>query len=145
MNRRSLAMLVALVSASATLAHQGVQNASINARMDGMSEIAENMKVLGTMTKGAIPFNADAARAAAAAITDHAAPIPTLFEANETDPKPEAKSINWDNFEEVSLKAAELEAIAVGLSSSISSFEDLRPTMGALGDRCKSCHSVYRK
>ena len=112
MNGRNLATLVALVSASAALAHQGVQNASVKARMDEMSEIADNIKVLGTMSKGTIEFDADATRTAAAAIADHAALIPTRFKTKETDPKSVAKSIIWENFEEFSSKAAELEVIS---------------------------------
>ena len=97
MNGRNLATLVALVSASAALAHQGVQNASVKARMDEMSEIADNIKVLGTMSKGTIEFDADAARTAAAAIADSAALIPTLFKTKETDAESEAKPEDDDD------------------------------------------------
>jgi len=126
-------------------AHQGVQNPAVKARMDGMSAIAENLKVIGTMAKGEIAFDANAAREAAAAMAEHAAATPDLFEANETDPKSEALPAIWDKFDDFTAKALELESIAKGLSASISSPADLRSALGALGENCKSCHEKYRE
>ena len=59
---------------------QGVQNPAVKARMDGMSAIAENMKTLGQMAKGATEFDAAMARAAAATIAEQASATPGLFE-----------------------------------------------------------------
>lgn len=113
--------------------------------MDGMSAIAENLKVIGTMAKGEIAFDANAAREAASAMAEHAAATPELFEANETDPKSEALPAIWAKFDDFTAKALELESIAKGLSASISSPADLRPALGALGENCKSCHENYRE
>lgn len=110
-----------------------------------MSTIAENMKILGQMAKGAAVFDANAAQVAAAAIAEHAAATPKLFEANETDPEYEARPENWTNFDDFTTKAMELESIAIGLSNSISSPADLKAAMGALGANCKACHAVYRE
>ena len=145
MNKRCIAAGVILATATAALAHQGVQNPAVKARMDGMSAIAENLKTLGMMARGATEFDAEAARAAAAAIATRAADVPGLFEANETDPMSEAKPAIWTNFEDFSAKASELENVAVGLSTSITTPEDLGPAMGSLGASCKSCHSIYRE
>ena len=145
MNRRCIAAGVIFATATAALAHQGVQNPAVKARMDGMSAIAENLKTLGMMARGATAFDAETARAAAAAIAIHASAVPGLFEANETDPMSEAKPAIWTSFEDFSAKASELESIAVGLSTSITIQEDLGPAMGSLGASCKSCHSIYRE
>ncbi len=145
MNRRYIALGAILVAATSALAHQGVQNPAVKARMHAMSVISENMKTLGMMARGATGFDAEAARAAAAAIADHAAATPGLFEANETDPKSEARPEIWTNFEDFSAKASELESVAVGLAASIAAPEDLGPAMGSLGAICRSCHSVYRE
>jgi cytochrome c556 len=144
MKRNYIIIGLALVTATAALAHQGVKNPAVKARMDGMSAIAENMKTLGQMAKGATAFDAGTARSAAAAIAEHAAATPSLFEANETDPKSEARSEIWSNFEDFAAKATELETIATGFSTSINGPADLNAAMGALGANCKSCHSVYR-
>ncbi len=145
MKRKSLALGLLLATATAALAHQGVQNPAVQARMDGMSAIAKNMKILGQMSKGATEFDAALARSAAAAIAEHAAATPGLFEANETDPKSEARPEIWSNFEDFATKATELETIAIGFSTSINDPTDLNAAMGALGANCKSCHSVYRE
>ena len=145
MYRRYIALGAILVAATSALAHQGVQNPVVKARMAAMSAIAENMKTIGMMARGATAFNAEAARDAAAAIADHAAAVPGLFEANETDPKSEARPEIWTDFEDFGAKAAELESIAARLSTSIAGPEDLGPAMGSLGASCRSCHSVYRE
>ena len=144
MKRKPIALGLLLATATAALAHQGVQNPAVKARMDEMSAIAENMKTLGQMSKGATEFDAAVARSAAAAIAEHAAATPGLFEANETDPKSEARPEIWSNFEDFATKATELETIAIGFSTSINDATDLSAAMGALGANCKSCHSVYR-
>lgn len=144
MKRKDMAIGLALVTATAALAHQGVQNPAVKTRMDGMSAIAQNMKTLGQMTKGATAFDAATARSAAAAIAELAAATPGLFEADETDPKSEARPEIWTNFDDFAAKATELETIATGFSTSINESSDLNAAMSALGANCKSCHSIYR-
>lgn len=145
MKKRCIAVGVILAISTAALAHQGVQNLAVKARMDGMRAIAENLKTIGMMARGATEFDAEAAKAAAAAIASHASDVPKLFEANETDPKSEARQEIWTNFEDFRAKASVLENVAVGLSTSIAAPEDLGPAMGSLGASCKSCHSIYRE
>ena len=145
MRPTTIAFAAALLTASAALAHQGVQNAAVKARMDGMSAIAANMKTLGQMAKGEKEFDTVQARSAAAAIARHAAAAPGLFEPEETDPKTEALPAIWTNFADFTAKAADLEAIATGLSTSINDAADLGPAMRALGGSCKACHERYRE
>ncbi len=144
MKRLYLSAFAAILSAGNAAAHNGVQNAAVKARMDAMSGTVADMKILGLMAKGTTPFDADVARAATT-ITSHAAATPELFEAEESDPKSEAKPAIWANFDDFSSKAEELEAVALGLSTSIASFDDLGPAMPNLGTTCKSCHAVYRQ
>lgn len=144
MNSLRISVII-VIFASTALAHDGVQNAIVKARMGGMSAIAENMKVLGMMAKGATEFNASDAQGALAAIAEHAAKTPTLFEQNETDPKSEAKPIIWKKFAEFSQIAYELERQALELSNTIQSGDDVGIALGKLGATCKSCHSVYRE
>lgn len=59
-------------------------------------------------------------------IYQHAAGTPGLFEANETDPKSEALPEIWTNFDDFVAKAAELETIATGFSTSINDPSGLR-------------------
>lgn len=137
-------VLAITLSASVVLAHGGVKNPAVMARMDGMSAIADGMKALGAMAKGAVAFDAGAADAAVATIADHAARIPALFEAEESDPKSEAKPEIWADFGDFTDKAGALTDVANGLSGAIRSQGDLGPAMKQLGAACKSCHADYR-
>lgn len=136
---------MALLFAGVAFAHSGVKNAAVKARMDAMSGIGAEMKVIGQMVKGVTQFDQNAARAAAAAIADHAAQTPALFEAKEDDPKSEAKAEIWANFDDFTQKSLELETIALGLSTSITNAGDLDLATKSLGANCKACHKVYRE
>lgn len=145
MMKTNIILCVAVFCAGAALAHSGVKNAAVKARMDAMSGIGAEMKVLGQMAKGVTPFDQNAARAAAAAIAEHAAQTPVLFEAEEDDPKSEAKAEIWANFDDFTQKSLELKNIALGLSMSIANEADLALAMKSLGANCQSCHKAYRE
>lgn len=138
-------ILIALIlSAGAALAHQGVQNPAVKARMDAMSAIADNTRILGEMAKGARPFDATDARAAAAAIADHAGQTPDLFAAPEQDPKSEALPAIWTDFDDFTALSAALQ-VAAEKATGITTPEDLRPALAAIGGACKACHERYRE
>jgi cytochrome c556 len=127
------------------LAHSGVRNAAVLARMDSMKVTGDAMKVMGDMAKGTTPFDANAARIAADRIAHEAARTPDLFMAFETDPKTEAKSAIWDNFEDFTAKAADLETRAIAVSATLKTSADLGPALNSLGTSCKACHAAYRE
>ncbi|WP_127114425.1 c-type cytochrome [Shimia sediminis] len=144
MKQTSLALVALTLSATVVIAHGGVKNPAVMARMDGMSAIADNMKVLGGMAKGAVAFDAAKANEAAGVIAVEAARIPVLFQVEETDPKSEAKPEIWGDFGDFVAKANTLETAADGLSGSIQSADDLAAGMKSLGQSCQSCHETYR-
>ena len=145
MKRLSLFVFGIMMAAGIAVAHTNVQNAAVKARMAAMSGMGEELKTLGLMIKGTTRFDMDAARTAANAIAGHAAATPGLFEAEETDPKSEAKASIWTNFDDFTNKALELKTVALGLGNSIHSAEDLVPAMSSLWATCKSCHAAYRQ
>ena len=100
---------------------------------------------IGQMAKGVAVFDQGAARAASAAIGNHAAAVPELFEAQEDDPKSEAKALIWTDFDDFTAKAAGLENVAFRLSKSISGADDLPGAIKSLGETCQSCHKAYRE
>ncbi|MEO1306935.1 MAG: cytochrome c, partial [Pseudomonadota bacterium] len=100
-----------IIAGSLALAHDGVKNAAVMARMHGMSEIAAQMKAIGDMAKGETTFDAAQARAAVASIAEHAGAVPGLFEAPETDPKSEALPVIWEKFGDFTGKALDLQVI----------------------------------
>ena len=74
-------LVISMLVASTALAHEGVKNPAVKARMDSMSAIAENMKSLSLMLKGDEAFDLDNAQLSLSKIADHAAQTPALFEA----------------------------------------------------------------
>lgn len=145
MRNRVFIASVLTLCASVALAHTGVKNAAVQVRMHGMKMIADNVKVLGSMAKSQIAFDAQSARAAAAVIEQHAAQSVDLFAPEESDPKSEALPAIWENFDDFTAKARDLEAVAGGLATSINSLEDVRAAMGPIGATCKACHAIYRE
>lgn len=145
MKAKFILPIVLTVAASAALGHGGVSNPYVLARMDAMKAIGDATKVLGEMAKGATPFDADAARAAAATIATHAAETPSLFEAREDDPMSEAKPGIWENFADFTAKARDLEMLAGDLATGLDSPEALSAGLGQLGATCKACHAEYRE
>lgn len=135
-------LALATTAASVALAHEGVQNPAVMARMDAMETIGDSMKILAGMAKGQVTFDADAANAALAVIAETAATVPALFEAEESDPKSAAAAEIWFDWDDFVAKSGALEAAAA--AASISAPGDLGAAMGSLGGTCKACHMAYK-
>lgn len=142
---KSLTPLVIVLTLGATIlwAHNGVKDPIVIKRMKLMSSMADNTKVLGQMIKKQIPFDAELAIEALTAIGDLAKATPAAFEINASDPKTGAKQIIWDEFKDFSELANQLADIAA--TSSISTYDDLRPVLMQTARSCKACHSKYRE
>lgn len=143
MRKTVLILTSSLMIASMALAHNGVKNPAVMARMQGMEQIGAASKVLGNMARGRIAFDAEAAASAKAALAQHAAEIPALFEAQEDDPKSEALPAIWSDFADFTAKADALRDAAEAMD--VTSAETIAAGMGAVGGSCRSCHKAYRK
>ena len=141
--RKLIPLAIAAGLATTALAHEGVKNAAVKARMQGMSEIGVGMKVIGQMAQGKTEFDQAAAEAALASIRAQSAMVTALFQANETDPKSEAMPAIWTNWADFQAKAQAMQVAAEGASAQ--DVNALRQALGALGGTCKSCHSQYRE
>ena len=140
-----LAGITALLVAGVAVAHEGVKNPVVMARMNGMSAVAKDMKTLGNMAKGIERFDAARVQKALEAVALQASKTPLLFELNEDDPKSEARPEIWSNFDDFTAKAVKLEKVANQLVHTIKQSEDLRPAMKKLAESCTSCHESYRE
>ena len=109
--------LIAVVVATTAVAHQGVQNQAVLARMEGMSAINAANRTLGQMARERTAFDAAAAEAARASLESHANEVIGLFEAEESDPKSEAEPAIWDNFADFSDLANDLVQAAAPLDA----------------------------
>ena len=142
---KSLTPLVIVLTLGATIlwAQSGIKDPIVVKRMKLMYSMADNTKVLGQMIRKQIPFDAELAMEALTAIGDLAKATPAAFEINVSDPKTGAKQIIWDEFKDFSELANQLADSAA--TSSISTYDDLRPVLMQTARSCKACHSKYRK
>ncbi|SFQ75747.1 c-type cytochrome [Donghicola eburneus] len=139
-------MTFALIAfGTAALAHGGVKDKDVMARMEVMKAIGDQVKVIGTMAKGERAFDADAANAALAELAVHSAQIAPLFETPAQDPKSEALPIIWEQWDDFAALAMDTEQTASALAGTITTEVDLRPALGRIGGTCKACHSTYRE
>ena len=141
----SLAFVMAPVGTSNMLAHSGVLNKDVAARMTLMSNMGRNMGVLGRMLKKKTPFDQVKATEAINNIEQLAVETPRVFEKRVLDLKSEAKELIWEEFETFTKISNSLAASAKQLSSSMKSFDDLRPALITLSQSCKECHSRFRE
>ncbi len=137
------ALFLAVFTAPAALSHSGVKDAAVMARMQLMSLVANDMKVLGEMAKGSTPFDAEIVQARAASLEEHALETVRLFEAPATDPKSEAKPEIWDDWEGFSKSADEMREAAEQLGL-ITTEAEFGAAFRAVGQTCSACHEAYR-
>lgn len=140
----AVAGLMALVSNGA-MAHEGVKDPHVKARMDAMRVIGAQMKVIGTMAKGKSSFDADRVRDAANQIAEKAAKIPDLFGPEADDPKSEAKPAIWAHYEDFVMKAGDLEMAATEIADGKIEKGGLSGVVRQLGSTCQACHGEYRE
>lgn len=133
----------ALLIASAALAHTGVKDPQVKARMDGMATLGEHSKTLGGMVKGTTPFDAGKARATLTAMGEEAKNIAPLFTPPATDPKSEARPAIWTEWEAFQASAANMEQTI--RAAEIDTPAALNQSLRAIGAACSSCHKSYRE
>lgn len=137
-----LPLLALLITGTVALAHTGVKNPDVKARMHLMKQIADATKVIGQMAKGAVPFDAERANAAARTLAKHSARVPALFETPADDPTSEARPAIWETFDEFIRLSEDMGRAAQ--SANIGSQEDAAAALKSLGQTCSACHELYR-
>ena len=121
--------------------------AAHEARDHTMSLYAFNIATLGAMAKGAMEYDAAAAKAAAGNIAKLASQNQMAYwpkgsgvgEVEGSRVKPEL----WDNMDDVMAKQAALTDAAMKAEAS-TDLASLQAAMGDLGKACGSCHQAYR-
>ncbi|NBC95979.1 MAG: cytochrome c [Deinococcus-Thermus bacterium] len=140
--RKTMALALCIGVAGAALAHQGVENPAVKARMESMKDAASGLETIGEMAKGARAFDADAASGARTRLVSRMEAIPVLFEDEAHDPKDEARDRIWEEWADFRDHADEAAAAAAGLD--VSSRKAIRASLRDLGGACRGCHESYR-
>jgi cytochrome c556 len=143
--RKSALAAALMLGTAVSAAFAAAQDPDVLARKEAMGLIGSNVKKLTAMAKGETAFDAAAAQAYFAAISEKAAMAPALFEPqSNSDPESDAKDAIWENWDDFVTKAADLKT-AADAGASVDSPEALGAAMGGLGGACKACHSVYKE
>jgi cytochrome c556 len=128
-------------------AHSGATGI-VKQRMELMKDIADRMKEIAEMVRGRQDFDADTVRSAADAVAVHAGKVEELFPEGSVGGASEARRVIWDNWDDFSGLADELESTAVVLAEAAETAagaDDIRPYFANLGRTCSACHEDYRK
>lgn len=123
--------------------------AAIEARQGQMKLYAHYLGLLGGMAKGAVPYDAEKAGAAASSLA-----MLTKLDASRLWPEgsdemsaedTRALPAMWDNPDDVMKKVMALGEAAAGMETAAGqSLEALQGAMGPLGGACGACHKAYR-
>lgn len=140
--RAVLGLTVALTAATALLAHEGVKDPEVKARMQLMMQVKTAMGTLGEMANGAKPFDAAKATKAQQALASYATQMPARFETPATDPKSEALPTIWTSWPEFTGRASNMHKSFSALDAS--SRDALRAGLADAANTCRSCHQSFR-
>lgn len=143
--RKSLFVLALFAFSGGGLAHQGVKNPAVKARMDAMSAIKAEMKIIDDMAKRVTSLDLQAAKSATTRIEQLAGRTSDLFRKREDDPVSEALPAIWQNFDDFEQKSLNMEEAARTATDTIGDLASLRTSLVKIGQTCKACHSDYRK
>ncbi|SDN29349.1 Cytochrome c556 [Lutimaribacter pacificus] len=122
--------------------------AAQDAREAQMDLYAFNLGLLGDMAKGAVPYDAAAAQAAA----ENLAALSALDQSRlwpegsgEMSIETRAKVDIWDDMDDFTAKADDLMKAAAAMAEVAGTgLEAVQGQMGALGGACGACHKAYR-
>lgn len=125
------------------------ENRQLEGRKGQFNILALNVGILGGMAKGAMPYDAEAAQAAADSIVGvsmvHQATLfPEGSDSMSIDDTRAQPNI-WDNFSDFESKWAALGDAAKNMQTvAATGQEAIGPALGQLGGACKACHDTYR-
>ncbi len=146
MSTRNLGAAICLLAAlttGAAIAHSGAMGV-VKERMDAMSDIADQMKLIAAMLSGQTEFDAADAEAAARAIAGHAGGMEQLFPEGSNATPSEAKDEIWTGWDRFTAIAAQLEADASAMAAAGENMSQIRSLFGAISQSCKTCHQEFR-
>ena len=140
-----LLILIFVTVSSIAFAHSGVKDKNVKERMMVMKAMADNTKIIGQMLKGKTSFDENEAKLALERLSSLSLKTQKVFQVNATDPKSEAKSNIWDEFDEFTKLSQDLAEATEVLAGSVGTINDLRPALKRVSSGCKACHSKYRE
>lgn len=143
------AVMTALATSAFAESHESDPN--IAARQAHMQLYGYNIGLLGGMAKGEVPYDAEAATAAAENIASLAALTQDRYWAEGTDNfdmegKTKALPAIWETPDDFAQKEQDLVKAAMALAAVAGDGQEaIGPALGPLGQACGACHKQYRQ
>ena len=134
-----------LMSTGTAVAHEGVKNPGVMARMHAMKDMGAEVKALVAFIEGKQAFDAERVQARVNRLAEDVARTGALFKGADEDPKSEALPVIWEDFADFEARAEAVETFLRAEAAGLQSVDDLGPFVQKLGAQCKACHRVYRK
>lgn len=137
---------IGTVAVNMSSAHQGAKGI-VKERMDLMSEVAKQMKLILQTVQGKKPFDSKAVSEAASTIAKHASQMPKLFPEGSGGHPSEATDNVWKQWDKFLESSKDMQSAANALSTksnSAKSRTDIVPEFKQLAASCSSCHSKFR-
>ena len=135
------ALILSLVMAGG-VALASATDPDVIARQHLMDANGGALKVLGTMAKGDVAFDAVAAEAAKQILITSAAGIEAAWKNNATDPESHSKPEIWANMADFVAKGAALGTAVAAMDAS--SLDGVRAGIDGIGGACGACHKAYK-
>lgn len=148
LTKQAITVIVVLaVAAGVAFAHSGASGI-VKERMESMKSISAAMKTVGNMIRGRSEFDPEGAQEAAIEIEQHAAEIPQLFPEGSVHEPSEALTVIWDDWEQFTAIAIELQENAAALSQEATSAlqpSEIASQFAAVAQTCTACHEQFRQ
>jgi len=149
----ALALGLTVALAPAAVMAQGPNDPlhmSTAARKAHMKLLKWNISKLGGMAKGAIPYDAEKAAAAAADLkaVAHLDMRDAWPEGSDSASYEKSRALPkiWENMEDFGKKFMDMQAAADAMAEAAGQGPDaMKAALGNLGGTCKACHKEYRK
>lgn len=143
MRRTVIAALTVLIASGlGVLAQTGDP---ITQRQNLMKNNQDQMRTLTGMSRGQVPFDATAARAAFQRVAQNAQQIPGLFPAGSHQGKTAALPAIWERKADFDAHATKLEQDAKAAQPGITDQASLQAAIQRVGQNCGGCHETYRR
>ena len=138
--------IVAAFAASVALAHEGATGV-VAERMDVMKTMGQHLKALSDMLKGREPFDGEAARLHANALSENCHKAHEMFPAGSGGHHSRALLSIWEKPEDFEAQMQRFHDATEALASAAGSLEvsDLVQPLAEVERACAGCHEVFRQ
>ncbi|AJQ92328.1 c-type cytochrome [Gynuella sunshinyii] len=133
-----------LICGAAVVAH-GAENDPVKQRQDVMEDYEDYLKAIGKMFRGQTEYDASVVKAGAEQMQDHSGSyLLSLFPTASADKDSHAKSLIWEQWDEFSDQANDLQKAAAGLAANADTLESAKAYYREVASSCKTCHRPYK-